>query len=130
MAGIAFLPWEEWLARLLHPVYVALRKRMYSSERRRDLARSQGWPESEGTIHQILMDTSLPREGLLYSFSCGMGYYSGSYWRWLKRSEAREVKTGDHILLRYNSENPDDSVFVRFQESDSSVAPCLHSEKD
>jgi len=37
VAGTALLPWEEWLARLLHPVIVAIRRWSYERRHRRDL---------------------------------------------------------------------------------------------
>ena len=37
VAGTALLPWEEWLARLLHPIIVALRRWSYQRRHTRDL---------------------------------------------------------------------------------------------
>jgi hypothetical protein len=117
MAGTALLPWERWLAKLLHPLYVAVRRWMFKKGRREDLVRSQRWPEIEGNIHEIQWDSSLPREGLLYAYSCEAGYYSGFYWHWFERTNISEVKVGDRINLRYNPENAEESVFIGFQES-------------
>jgi hypothetical protein len=114
MAGTAFLPWEEWLARLLHPVYVAIRRALHRKQRSQDLHESEGWPEAEGTIHSKKWDSSLPREELVYSYSTNGGYYSGSHWVWFERSEAHEVKVGDRMVLRYRPGKPDESVFLRF----------------
>ena len=77
MAGTALLPWEQWLAKLLHPPYVAVRRWMLKKGREENLVRSQQWPQIEGKVHEIQWDSSLPREGLLYSYSCAAGYYSG-----------------------------------------------------
>ena len=114
MAGTALLPWEQWLARLLHPVYVAIRRSLYKSQRHQDLHESEGWPEAEGTVVSKKWDSSLPREELLFSYSTSQGYYSGSYWTWFERSEPREVKVGDRIVLRYRPDDPERSVFLKF----------------
>jgi hypothetical protein len=114
MAGTALLPWEQWLARLLHPLYVALRRSLYKRQRRRDLDESESWPEADGTIHSKKWDSSLPREELLYSYSTPEGYFSGSHWLWFERSGAREVKIGDRIVLRYRQDDPERNVFLRF----------------
>jgi len=42
VAGTAFLPWEEWLARLLHPLAVAIKRRLHEVRRRRCLDRHRG----------------------------------------------------------------------------------------
>jgi hypothetical protein len=114
MAGTAFLPWEEWLARLLHPLAVTLRRWLYKKQRDRLLARSEGWPQAEGTVFSINWDSSFPREEILYSYSTEQGYFSGSHWRWFDSSDAREVKVGARILLRYSIEDPAESVFLSF----------------
>jgi hypothetical protein len=121
VAGLALLPWEKWLVKLLHPLYVAIRRRISERERKRDLVRSTLWPRVEGTVHQIKWDSSLPREGLQYAYDSGKGYYSGLFWRWFERDKARQIKVGDRVLLGYNPENPDDSVLVEFQETESTV---------
>jgi hypothetical protein len=110
----AFLPWEKWLAQLLHPLYVALKRSLYKRQRRRDLDESEGWPEAEGTIHSKKWDSSLPREELLYSYSTPEGYFSGGHWLWFERSDAREVKIGDRIVLRYRRGGPEENVFLKF----------------
>jgi hypothetical protein len=114
MAGTALLPWEEWLARLLHPLYVAIRRTLHKRERRHDLHESEGWPQAEGAIHSKKWDSSLPREELLYSYSTAQGYYSGTHWLWFERSEPHEVKVCDRIILRYMPDDPQRSVFLRF----------------
>lgn len=114
MAGTALLPWEEWLARLVHPLYVAIRRSMYMRQRNRDWVESEGWPEAEGAIQSKRWDSSLPREELLYSYSTPQGYYSGSHWQWFERSEPREVKIGDRIVLRYSPSDPGRTVFLKF----------------
>lgn len=111
----AFLPWEKWLARLLHPIYVAIRKWLYEGQRRRELDESRAWPEAEGTVVAIKWDSSLPREEVLFNYHTDLGYFAGSHWRWFEKSEAREVKAGDRLLLRYSAGDPGRSVFVRFQ---------------
>jgi hypothetical protein len=115
----AFLPWEEWLAKLLHPLYVRFRREMFERQREKDLSRSTSWPKVEGVIRQIEWDTSLPREGVRYSYNSDKGYYSGLYWRWLERDKPRNARIDDHILLSYNPDNPEDSVFLDFQEANS-----------
>jgi len=116
MAGIAFLPWEKWIARLLHPLYVRLRRRWLEWQRDRLLARSMSWTEVEGEIWRTVWDSSLPREQLLYSYSIGGDYFSGGSWRWFDRSSACELRAGDRIVLRYNPAHPEESIFVRFKE--------------
>jgi hypothetical protein len=90
---------------------------MLKKGREENLVRSQQWPQIEGKVHEIQWDSSLPREGLLYSYSCAAGYYSGFYWHWFERTNIREVKAGDRINLRCNPENAGESVFIGFQES-------------
>ena len=114
MAGTAFLPWERWLAQLLHPIAVAIRRWLWKRRRERSLARSEGWPETEGTVQEIKWDSSNPREELVYFYSTEQGYYSGSHWHWFKASTAREVRVGDRITVRYSPENPESSTFLRF----------------
>ena len=114
MAGTALLPWEKWIARLLHPLYVAIRRTLHKRQRWHELNQSEGWPQPEGTIMSKNWDSSLPREELLYSYSVAEGYYSGSHWLWFERSEPREVKVGDRIVLRYRPNSPERSVFLGF----------------
>src|SRR5258706_2077044 len=115
MAGTAFLPWEKWIAQLLHPLAVVIRRWLYQRRRRRLLGQSEGWPETYGTIHSIRWDTSFPREEVLYSYNTGSEYYSGLCWHWFDKSDARELKIGDRVVLRYSRENPAKSVFVEFR---------------
>src|SRR5580692_6516647 len=110
----AFLPWEKWLARLLHQLIVAFRRWLHQMGRHRSLARSEKWCQTEGTVHLINWDSSLPREEIAYCYTTEQGYHSGSYWRWFDRSDARQVRVGDQIKLRYNPEQHDGSVFLRF----------------
>jgi len=114
MAGTALAPWEQWLARILHPLYVAIRRWLHQRQRQRSLNESIGWLETSGTIHSIRWDSSLPREELQYSYSTGQGYYSGTHWLWFERSEPHEVKVGDRITLRYRPNDPETSVFLKF----------------
>jgi hypothetical protein len=58
VAGTALLPWEEWLARLLHPIIVAVRRWSYERRHTRDLARTANWPKTEGTVHVVNADFS------------------------------------------------------------------------
>ena len=53
MAGLAFLPWEKWIASLLRALLVAFKRRAYRVQRKWFLARSERWPEIEGTIEAI-----------------------------------------------------------------------------
>jgi hypothetical protein len=112
MAGIAFLPWEKWLARLIHPFIIAIRRLFYKAAKKRALARSQGWPETGGTVHQIMWDSSNPREEIMYSYSAQDEYYSGAAWIWFESPNERQPHVGDKIRLRYNQRNPEESVFV------------------
>ena len=113
MAG-AFLPWEDWLARILHPLAVAVRKRSYQARRREDLAQSQGWGQTQGTVHDVKWDSSNPREEIVYSYSTEGGYYSGSCWHWFDSSDKRQVRVGDRITLRFDPEDNERSVFLGF----------------
>jgi hypothetical protein len=112
MAGSAFLPWEDWIARLLHPWIVAIRRRIYARQRRRLLAESAGWPQTDGVIQNINADFANPREEITYVYSTQQGYFSGYFWRWFESSNASAVKIGDKLTLRYNEENHDQSIVV------------------
>ena len=114
MAGTAFLPWEEWLARLLHPLAVAIKRRLHEVRRRRCLERSQDWPKTQGTVFVIKWDSSCPREEIIYSYSTEQGYQSGSFWHWFDRSDPRQVTVGDRVVVRYDPANHEDSVFLQF----------------
>ena len=111
MAGIAFLPWERWIARLA----VAIRRRLYQHQRRQSLAVSATWPQTEGTVHRINSDFSNPREEIVYYYSTESGYHSGYFWRWFDSSGARQVRVGDAIMLRYDPKEPDKSVVLGFR---------------
>ena len=111
MAG-AFLPWEEWLTRLLHPLYVAVRRWSFRRERQRLLTVSRDWPETPGSVHQINADFSMPREEIVYWYSAGQNYFSGSSWRWFDSSDARQVRVDDKLTLRYDPRDPESSVVV------------------
>jgi len=113
MAGLAFLPWEKWIARLVHSLLVATRRRLYLFNRQRELKQSKNWPETEGTILSINWDSSNPREEIMYSYSTKEGLQAGAYWRWFDLDNVREVRGGDHITLRYNPQQHDKSVFLR-----------------
>lgn len=114
MAGTALLPWEKWLAQLLHPVIVAIRRSSYERQRRRDLARSGNWPKVEGTIHEVKSDFSHPRERIDYFYSTDRGYYSGSFWHWFDRANPRQVLVKDRIVLRYDPTDHEHSIFLQF----------------
>lgn len=121
MAGLAFLPWEKWLARLLHPLVVAIKRRAHEACRKRSLERSEGWPETEGTVQRVGWDSSFPREEIAYFYSTPQGYYSGSTWRWFDSADAREVRPDDKVVLRYNLGDPGESVLVMCVESRSGL---------
>ena len=114
MAGTAFLPWERWLAQLLRPLYVRIRKWYFERERQRLLLQSEPWPQIRGTISAVQWDSSLPREGLWYSYNPPEGYYSGFCWRWFDSTIPGHVRVGDQVLLRYDPSNPDESVIVEY----------------
>ena len=114
MAGTAFLPWEEWIARLLHPLAVAIRRRLHAARRKRSLAASEDWPKGEGTVFSVTCDVSNPRERIVYSYSTDRGYYSGSFWHWFDASDRRQVRIGDRVALRYCPQDPEKSVCVKF----------------
>src|ERR1700731_1129146 len=114
MAGLALLPWEKWIARLLHPLYVRLRRQLYRKQRGQDLDRSEGWLQTTGRAVSIRWDSSLPRQEVSYSFSCQQGYFSGTHWHWFEREDTHEVRVGDQVVLRYCAEKPEESVFLDF----------------
>ena len=112
MAGLAFLPWEKWIARLVHSLVVWVRRRLHLLNRKRELKRSEGWPETEGTILSINWDSSNPREEIAYTYSTAQGLQSGFHWRWFDLDNIREVRSGDHVTLRYNPQHHDESIFL------------------
>jgi hypothetical protein len=114
MAGLAFLPWEKLFGPLVHSLDVSIRRRLYLARRGRSLALSAGWSQAEGTVHSVNWDSSYPREEIVYSYSTERGYYSGYFWRWFDSSDAREVRVGDRIALRYDPAEHDKSVFLTF----------------
>ncbi len=121
MAGIAFLPWEEWIGRLIHSIAVAIRRRLYQQRHNRSLATSTTWPQAEGTVFQVNSDFSNPREEIVYYYSTESGYHSGFFWRWFDSSDGRQVRAGDVITLRYDPEEPDRSVAVGFHSEVSAI---------
>jgi hypothetical protein len=126
MAGIAFLPWEKWLAQLLHPAYVRFRRWCFERKKQQWLSRSKHWPQTQGLISSIQWDSSLPREGLHYSYSSEEGYFAGFSWRWFDASIPVEVRPGDRVLLRYNPEDPDESVVLGYQQVNASVPSVVN----
>jgi hypothetical protein len=114
VAGTALLPWEEWLARLLHPVIVAIRRWSYERRHRRDLDRSANWVKAEGIVHEVKSDFSNPRERIDYFYSTERGYYSGSIWHWFDRANPRHVSVNDRIVLRYDPADHERSIFLQF----------------
>ena len=110
----AFLPWEEWLARVLHSIAVAIKRWLYQMRRSRNLAASQKWRQGQGTVITINWDSSCPREEILYSYSTEQGYQSGSFWHWFDSTNPRQVKVGNQIVVRYDPANQQNSVFLQF----------------
>jgi hypothetical protein len=111
----AFLPWEKWLARLFHTLAIALRKAAYKTKRRRDLSRSLRWTETVGTVESVVWDTSFPREEIGYSYQTENEIRTGYYWTWFESPDEPQPQTGDKIKLRYNQNDPEESVFVVVQ---------------
>lgn len=115
MAGTAFLPWERWIGRLVHALAVVIARRLQHLRRKRSLAMSATWPQTEGTVQGINWDSSYPREEVIYSYSTESGFHSGFFWRWFDGTDAREVQIGDRIVLRYDPEENDRSVLLTFR---------------
>ena len=109
----AFLPWEKWLGRLLHVVSIAIQRFLYKARRRRSLARSSEWTETEATVERIAWDSSLPREEIAYWFTTARGRYTGYQWIWFESPNEWQPRVGDKILVRYDGKNPEESVFLR-----------------
>jgi hypothetical protein len=111
--GAAFLPWEKWIAQLFHGLSIEIKRRLYKIKRRRALAKSQGWPEIDGSITAVIWDSSSPRDEILYSYNTQGNYYSGSHWRWFDLSDARELRVGDTVMLRYDEKEPEESILLK-----------------
>lgn len=111
MAG-AFLPWEEWFARLIHAIAETINRTLYQLRRKWVLARSASWPQVKGAVDRVSWDDSYPREEIAYFYSTERGYYSGFVWMWFEPSDAQEVRAGDEIILRYDPDEHGKSVFV------------------
>jgi hypothetical protein len=95
MAGTALLPWEEWLARPLHPIIVAIRRWSYLRRHNRELAQTASWTKTEGTVQEVKSDFSNPREQVDYFYYTERGYYSGSFWHWFERAKPRQIRIDD-----------------------------------
>jgi hypothetical protein len=50
----------------------------------------------------------------MYCYTTEQGYHSGSYWHWFDPLTLHQVREGDRIVVRYNPEQPDNSVFSDF----------------
>ena len=122
MAGTAFLPWEKWLAQVLHALYGRINKWYFERQRQRLLLKSEHWPQVRGAVSSVQWDSSLPREGLWYAYNPPEGYYSGFCWRWFDSAVPMHVLAGDLVLLRYNPKNPDESVIVGYEPQHSELA--------
>ena len=94
----AFLPWEKWLGRLLHVVSIAIQRFLYKARRRRSLARSSEWTETDATVERIEWDSSLPREEIAYWFTTARGCHTGYQWIWFESPEEWQPHVGDKIL--------------------------------
>jgi hypothetical protein len=114
MMGAAFLPWEQWIAWLIHAVAVAVARRLHEIQRKRCLTISAHWPQAEGIVEAVNWDGSYPREEVAFSYSTERGYYSGCFWRWFEKFDMRQVRVGDPINLRYSPDHHDRSVFLDF----------------
>jgi len=114
LAGTAFLPWEEWLAWVVHKLAIIIRRSLNRIHRQRSLAYSENWAQAEGTVEGINSDSSNPREEIVYSYSTQRGYYSRSFWYWFDSSDGRHVRVGDRIVLRYDPANHENSVLLQF----------------
>jgi hypothetical protein len=115
MAGTAFLSWDKWFGRLIHAIAVAISRWLHQLRRERSLAMSAAWPQAEGTVHAINWDSSFPREEIVYFYSTDCGYHSGFFWRWFDATDAREVRVGDPITLRFDPKEHNKSVFLGFR---------------
>jgi hypothetical protein len=113
VAGLALLPWEQWLARLFHFVSGAIKLWSYEHRRNLDLARTESWPKTEGTVHRVTPDFSYPREQIDYCYSTEQGYHAGSYWHWFDQTNPGQIRIDDAIVLRYDPDDHEQSVFLR-----------------
>ena len=107
MAGLALLPWEQWLDALVN----AIKRKVYRQRWNRDLAISATWPQAEGTVYQVNSDASNRREEIVYYYSTSSGQHSGSFWHWFDSDEP-DTRAGSIIKLRYDPNDHDKSVVV------------------
>ena len=112
MAVLAFLPWERWLARLLRPLYIGVRRWFYRKQRTRYLIESENWPQGEGTVEAVHADGFLRRDQIFYAYSTDETDHLGAHWRWFEPGNAHELRFGDKVRLRYDPANPDRSVVL------------------
>jgi hypothetical protein len=113
MGALAFLPWEKWAARLLHALAIAIRRLLYKMRRRRSIARSAGWPETEATVERLNWDVSLPREEVAYSYAIDRDVYAGHHWLWFDSPNDPQPHVGDKVLVRFRRDNPAESCFPK-----------------
>jgi len=127
MGGLALLPWERWAARLLRWMAVAIARQASRLRRWWSLSQSAVWPEVEGTVEQVIWDSSWPRDEIAYSYCIEGASYSGYHYAWFNPSNRSQVREGDKALLRYKPNNPEESVFVRLA-SESREGPLMGTE--
>jgi hypothetical protein len=113
MGGLAFLPWEKWLARAFHRFATEITKLSYKIRRRRTLIRSKAWPETEGIVESIQWDSSFPRQEISYSFTTDQGSYSGYDWVWFESPNDPQFHIGDKVVIRYVQDGPAESVLLK-----------------
>jgi hypothetical protein len=110
LAGLALLPWEKWIEAVIN----AIRRKVYRQRWNRDLAISATWHQAEGTVYQVNSDASNQREELVYYYSTPSGQHSGFFWHWFDSSDEPNTSAGGIINLRYDPDDPDQSVVVSF----------------
>lgn len=115
MGGLAFLPWEKWIARAFHTFAAGLKRWSFKMRRQRNLARSKGWPEIRGIVESVNWDSSMPREEVCYSFQTERGDYNGYDWVWFESPNDPQFHVGDAILIRYAQDDPAKSVLLRLK---------------